>query len=172
MASPLSTGNSAPVAGVNEIGVADAEPAIYPQAHSRSVAALRTLLLTLNVTCLDAPLVAITWQLFLARVLEITLSPNLILLLGLSVWCAYAGDRWLDGVRMATAQAAPPASVRAPLSWTSCGGLDHWGGARPELGLDESESEYPSLVVVPGRSGLPLFTRDLFGASGFSCDTA
>lgn len=49
-----------------------------------------------NLSSLDAPLVAWTWQLLLARCLARTISPAQQMVLFLSVWLVYAGDRWLD----------------------------------------------------------------------------
>lgn len=56
-----------------------------------------------TVLALDAPAVAVAWQCMLARVAGVTLRPYHIVLLGLSVWLAYAADRWIEGWRLSTA---------------------------------------------------------------------
>lgn len=42
------------------------------------------------------------WQSILARVVGITLQPYHVVLLGVSVWLAYAADRWIEGWRLST----------------------------------------------------------------------
>ncbi|MEE9393977.1 MAG: hypothetical protein V3W41_15865 [Planctomycetota bacterium] len=68
---------------------------------------VRWLLMALNLSCLDAPLVAVTWQAFAADVFQIQLSGSRVALLALAIWCAYAGDRWLDGFRLTSKSASP-----------------------------------------------------------------
>jgi len=53
-------------------------------------------LLALNVLSLDAPLVAIAWQDLTARQLNAPLSLSQRVVLGLTTWLVYAGDRLLD----------------------------------------------------------------------------
>ena len=50
-----------------------------------------------TVLSLDAPSVALTWQVLFARVLHVELGWYHHLLLGLGTWIVYATDRWLDG---------------------------------------------------------------------------
>jgi hypothetical protein len=52
--------------------------------------------LWLNALCLDAPIVALVWQDFLAQCFAIPLRPTGRFTLGLTVWAIYLGDRLLD----------------------------------------------------------------------------
>jgi hypothetical protein len=65
----------------------------------------------LTVLSLDAPLVAVVWQLALARVAGVTLRGHHTFILGAAVWLAYAVDRWIEGWRVA------PAQVRTQRHW-------------------------------------------------------
>ncbi len=65
----------------------------------------------LTVLSLDAPLVAVVWQLALARVAGVVLRGHHTFILGASVWLAYAVDRWIEGWRVA------PAQVRTQRHW-------------------------------------------------------
>ena len=49
-----------------------------------------------NLLCLDAPIVALVWQDFLARCFSVPLLPQGRLTLMLTVWAIYLGDRLLD----------------------------------------------------------------------------
>jgi hypothetical protein len=53
-------------------------------------------LLWLTLLSLDAPAVAVLWQLLFARCFHVRLSPSITLLLGLVVWLIYVADRFLD----------------------------------------------------------------------------
>lgn len=53
-----------------------------------------------TILALDAPAVALTWQAMMARVANVTLRPDQIVLLGVSVWLAYTADRWIEGWRL------------------------------------------------------------------------
>lgn len=53
-------------------------------------------LLWLTLLSLDAPAVAILWQLLFARCFQIRLDASVTLLLGLVVWLIYVADRFLD----------------------------------------------------------------------------
>lgn len=53
-----------------------------------------------TVLSLDAPAVALLWQWLLARVAGITLGWAQAFVLGMSVWLAYAADRWIEGWRL------------------------------------------------------------------------
>jgi hypothetical protein len=57
-----------------------------------------------TVLSLDAPAVALLWQWLLARAARITLAWPEAFILGLSVWLAYAADRWIEGWRLVPAQ--------------------------------------------------------------------
>lgn len=58
----------------------------------------------LTVLSLDAPLVAVVWQLALARVAGVVLHGHHTFILGAAVWLAYAVDRWIEGWRIAPGQ--------------------------------------------------------------------
>jgi hypothetical protein len=53
-----------------------------------------------TILSLDAPAVALVWQALLARVVGVSLATHHVGLLGLSVWLAYAADRWIEGWRL------------------------------------------------------------------------
>ena len=53
-----------------------------------------------TVLSLDAPLVSVLWQALLARVVLLRLDWSATVVLGLSVWLAYAADRWIEGWRV------------------------------------------------------------------------
>lgn len=52
-----------------------------------------------NVASLDAPLIAVLWQLLLAHGLRVRLNPREPPVLALAVWSLYLGDRILDTLR-------------------------------------------------------------------------
>jgi hypothetical protein len=60
------------------------------------------------VLSLDAPAVSLAWLALLSRTLGVALDWSAPVVLGLSVWLAYAADRWIEGWRL------PPAQVRTP----------------------------------------------------------
>lgn len=53
-----------------------------------------------TVLSIDAPVVAVLWQLLLARVAGLDLGWAPPTVLALSVWLAYAADRWIEGWRL------------------------------------------------------------------------
>ena len=55
----------------------------------------------LTVLSLDAPVVALLWQWQLARVAGVVPGAPRVFVLGVSVWLAYAADRWIEGWRLA-----------------------------------------------------------------------
>jgi hypothetical protein len=57
-----------------------------------------------TVLSLDAPAVALAWQWEMARAAGVTLGVAPRFVLAASVWLSYAGDRWLEGLRLAPAQ--------------------------------------------------------------------
>lgn len=57
---------------------------------------------------LDAPIVSMLWQALLARVADVHLGWPRVFVLGVSVWLAYAADRWIEGWRLDTAQIQTP----------------------------------------------------------------
>jgi hypothetical protein len=75
------------------VGKADVHPA--PGARSVSES---TPLLWLTVLSLDAPAVAVLWQLLFARSFEVRLGRSITILLALVVWLIYVADRVLDAL--------------------------------------------------------------------------
>jgi len=57
-----------------------------------------------TVLSLDAPAVAVGWQLALGRAAGVPLRMHHAFVLGASVWLAYAADRWIEGWRLDPAQ--------------------------------------------------------------------
>jgi len=53
-----------------------------------------------TILSLDAPAVALAWQALVARGCGVRLDWPPIAVLGLSVWLAYAADRWIEGWRL------------------------------------------------------------------------
>jgi hypothetical protein len=64
---------------------------------TRAGVALRPLV-WLNVVCLDAPLVAISWQWLFARSFHVDVRTADRVALFLSAWLIYLGDRWFDSL--------------------------------------------------------------------------
>lgn len=54
----------------------------------------------MTILSLDAPIVAMLWQWLLARVARVPLGWQHTFILGISVWLAYAADRWIEGWRL------------------------------------------------------------------------
>ena len=52
-----------------------------------------------NLLGLDAPLVAVSWQILFARCFDISIPSAIHFVLGLSVWCIYLADRLYDAYR-------------------------------------------------------------------------
>jgi len=50
-----------------------------------------------NILSLDTALIAVCWQALFAKVFAVEIGNHHALILGVSVWLAYVGDRWLDG---------------------------------------------------------------------------
>ena len=95
-----------------------------------------------NVLSLDAPLVAILWQMFFAECLRVRVDPVTTAVLGLGVWLIYVADRILDGLTRPSSRCAEtvrhefhrvnrmamlPWTAVALLiaAWLSVGRLDH-----------------------------------------------
>ena len=55
-----------------------------------------SLLMWLNVTCLDAPIVALTWQWLFAHTFGVAVDPTNRLALFLTAWLIYVADRFVD----------------------------------------------------------------------------
>lgn len=53
-----------------------------------------------TILSLDAPAVSVCWQVLLARVAGVDLDASHVAVLGLTVWLAYAADRWIEGWRL------------------------------------------------------------------------
>ena len=60
---------------------------------------------------LDAPAVAVLWQLLFARSLRVRLSPDITILLALVVWLIYVADRILDTLKVPARGAEPARHV-------------------------------------------------------------
>jgi len=58
-----------------------------------------------TVLSLDAPAVVLLWQWLLARTARVALGWPHALVLGSSVWLAYAADRWIEGWQLAPGEA-------------------------------------------------------------------
>lgn len=63
--------------------------------------------LWLNVMSLDPPVIAVLWQLLLARGLHVRVNPPEPAVLALAVWTVYIGDHILDVLRPATGEWEP-----------------------------------------------------------------
>jgi hypothetical protein len=57
-----------------------------------------------TVLSLDAPAVVLLWQGLVAHAAGVPLGPAPRFVLGASVWLSYAGDRWIEGWRLAPAR--------------------------------------------------------------------
>ncbi|MEJ2007585.1 MAG: hypothetical protein P8Z30_05400 [Acidobacteriota bacterium] len=64
-------------------------------------------LLWLTVLSLDAPAVAVLWQLLFARSFRVPLSPDITILLAMVVWLIYVADRALDTLKVPFEGAEP-----------------------------------------------------------------
>lgn len=53
-----------------------------------------------NALSLDVPLIGVAWQRLIAQTLGETCAASASWVLGLSIWLAYIGDRWLDSKRL------------------------------------------------------------------------
>lgn len=80
---------------------------------ARSSTAARSVWLWPNLLSLDAPLIALLWQILLARDLGLHLNRGEPLVLALCVWFVYLADRILDAMR-------PPACKWEPARKTFC----------------------------------------------------
>jgi hypothetical protein len=57
-----------------------------------------------TVLSLDAPIVAVVWQLMVSSVCHVTLHYPRHIILGLSIWLAYVADRWIEANRLELSQ--------------------------------------------------------------------
>jgi len=64
-------------------------------------------LLWLTVLSLDAPAVAVLWQVLFARSFHVQLSPDITILLAMVVWLIYVADRVLDTLKVPAGGAEP-----------------------------------------------------------------
>ena len=94
--------------------------------------------------CLDAPLVALVWQDFLARIWEAPIQPIHRVVLALITWLAYMGDRILDGPRQGSTRSGSDRHCfvwrhrqALTITWTLVAllgmGLALWGLPRGDL---------------------------------------
>jgi hypothetical protein len=95
-----------------------------------------------TILSFDAPAVALAWQALVARAAGVRLAGPPAAVLGLSVWLAYAADRWLEGWRLRPDQVRTQRHLfyqrnRWPVAalWVAalagdvavaCAGLTHW----------------------------------------------
>jgi hypothetical protein len=54
----------------------------------------------LTILSIDAPVVCLLWQAVIARAVRVPLRWPHVVALGLSIWLAYAADRWIEGWRL------------------------------------------------------------------------
>ena len=59
-----------------------------------------------TVLSLDAPAVALVWQIFFARLLGVPLQTHHHVMLGMVTWVVYAADRWMEGLEIDPARVA------------------------------------------------------------------
>lgn len=88
--------NQTPPEAANPAMAHSAEP--RPESPARAVSD-STPLLWLTVLSLDAPAVAVLWQLLFARSFHARVSASVTLLLALVVWLIYVADRMLDTLK-------------------------------------------------------------------------
>jgi hypothetical protein len=100
-----------------------AEPYQSPAGLLRSARPAPAFWLWPNLLSLDAPLVAVLWQLLFARCFRIPAGPAASVLLVVSVWLIYSADRMLDAWRGA---AATPRHEFYRRHWRAV--LPVWGG--------------------------------------------
>jgi len=96
-----------------------------------------------NLLALDAPLVAVVWQRFLANQSAVVVAWTASVALAATVWCIYLADRWLDARRGAVdadrhriaarwpmafgilfvvaASTAAVFAIQLPIAYTECG---------------------------------------------------
>jgi hypothetical protein len=72
-----------------------------------------------NVLSLDAPAVAVTWQVFLASVAGVAVPLAASAVLALVVWAVYLADRGLDARRGANTSDRHRAAGRNPIAWAA-----------------------------------------------------
>jgi hypothetical protein len=106
-----------------------------------------------TILSLDAPAVVVLWQAVIARSASVDTSATEIVVLGSSVWLAYAADRWIEGWRLI------PENIRThrhrfyqngrwPIFalWVSVLGLDLAAATR---GLSSAALRNGMLILVP-----------------------
>jgi hypothetical protein len=92
------------------------EPAV-----SRPKQARLPLWLWWNLLSLDAPAVAILWQILFARCFAVTLGTATVAVLALTVWLIYVADRMLDALHLSPNLAPPARHVFCREHWNSMG---------------------------------------------------
>ena len=70
-----------------------------------------------NVLNLDAPLVAVSWQVLLAKSMSVRLNPREPWALGLAVWLIYLADHLMDTARPASGEWEPPRKLFFRKHW-------------------------------------------------------
>jgi len=106
-----------------------------------------------HLTSLDAPTVAVVWSLAFAWAGQVRLANRVLLVLALTVWCAYVCDRLLDA-RVLGARAALPPSARSGLHERH---FFHWRHRRLLVPLAAMVACFAGLTAV---TFLPPFARE------------
>lgn len=75
-----------------------------------------------NLLSLDAPAVAVTWQVFLASAAGVAVPLAAAVVLALVVWAVYLADRGLDARRGANGSDRHRAAGRNPVAWVAAAG--------------------------------------------------
>ena len=112
---------------------------------------LDSTLATFKNLCLDAPLVALVWQDFLARVWDAPIQPIHRFILALITWLAYMGDRLLDGRQQGRTQSG---SERHRFVWTHRHFLQRIWALLAIPGAALAIWQLPSRDLVPGLIAL------------------
>ncbi|HEY5079011.1 MAG TPA: hypothetical protein VII43_04165 [Opitutaceae bacterium] len=106
-----------------------------------------------TILSLDAPAVAVLWQLLLADAASVSLGAPETLVLGSSVWLAYSSDRWFEGWRVEPGRIRThrhrfTQRLRWPLAfaWAAVLGLDL---SLSLLGLSHRELKAGFLLLGP-----------------------
>lgn len=80
-----------------------------PSVNNRNGSIARRPLVWLNLVCLDAPLIAVSWKWLFAREFGVLLSTSATQALFLTAWLIYATDRFADAISL---QPSHPKSLR------------------------------------------------------------
>ena len=111
---------------------------------------VRTPLVWLNLVCLDAPLVAVSWLWIFSSTFEITIAPGGLAALFLTAWLIYLADRFSDSLSI---DESSPASLRQRVCLHHRGA---WMGALVVIGLADFWVIWTRLDAVTRTSGLAV----------------